>query len=53
MLPVWVLMPPQVVYCVSHYIISTIVQGVWLQVLKATHREYQKLQVRLTYSVIL
>jgi len=44
MLPVWVLMPPQVVYCVSHYIISTIVQGVWLQVLKATHREYQKLQ---------
>jgi len=43
MLPVWVLIPPQIIHSVSHYIIATIVQGVWLQVLKATHREYQKL----------
>merc|ERR1719334_2739964 len=43
MLPVWVLIPPQVFHSVAHYIISTVVQGVWLQVLKATHREYQKL----------
>merc|ERR1712106_1027098 len=43
MLPVWVLIPPQIIHSVSHYIISTVVQGVWLQVLKATHREYQKL----------
>ena len=65
MLPVWVLVPPQVVHATSHYIISTIVQvyimvfimhatthyiispilqGLWLQVLKATHREYQRLR---------
>lgn len=44
MLPVWVLIPPQVIHSVCHYIISTIVQGVWLQVLKATHRECQKLK---------
>jgi len=43
MLPVWVLIPPQIIHSVSHYIISTVVQGVWLQVLKATHREYQKM----------
>jgi len=43
MLPVWVLMPAQVVHSVSHYVISTVVRAVWLQVLKATHREYQKL----------
>jgi len=43
MLPVWVLMPGQVVHSVSHYVISTVVRTVWLQVLKATHREYQKL----------
>lgn len=43
MLPVWVLVPPQVIHSVVHYIVSTVVQGVWLQVLKATHREYQKL----------
>lgn len=43
MLPVWVLIPPQIIHSLSHYIISTVVQGVWLQVLKATHREYQKL----------
>jgi len=43
MLPVWVLIPPQIIHSISHYIISTVVQGVWLQVLKATHREYQKL----------
>ena len=46
MLPVWVLMPGQVVHSVSHYVISTVVRTVWLQVLKATHREYQKLTVR-------
>lgn len=39
----WVLIPPQIIHSLSHYIISTVVQGVWLQVLKATHREYQKL----------
>ena len=44
MLPVWVLVPPQVVHATGHYIISTIVQGLWLQVLKATHREYQRLR---------
>ena len=44
MLPVWVLVPPQVVHATTHYIISTIVQGLWLQVLKATHREYQRLR---------
>jgi len=43
MLPVWVLIPPQIIHSVSHYVISTVVQGVWLQVLKATHREYQKM----------
>jgi len=43
MLPVWVLIPPQIIHSLSHYIISTVVQGAWLQVLKATHREYQKL----------
>ena len=46
MLPVWVLMPAQVVHSVSHYVISTVVRTVWLQVLKATHREYQRLTVR-------
>ena len=45
MLPVWVLIPPQIIHSLSHYIICTVVQGVWLQVLKATHREYQKLTV--------
>ena len=45
MLPVWVLVPPQVAHCVSHYAISTLVQAAWLQVLKATHREYQRLTV--------
>merc|ERR1719350_9367 len=43
MLPVWVLVPPQVIHSVSHYTISTLVQAAWLQVLKATHREYQRL----------
>merc|ERR1719445_2240217 len=43
MLPVWVLVPPQVVHSLSHYTISTLVQGAWLQILKATHREYQRL----------
>ena len=28
----------------SHYLVSTIVSGVWLQVLQATHREYQRLR---------
>merc|ERR1712168_1646249 len=27
----------------GHYVISTVVRTVWLQVLKATHREYQRL----------
>ena len=78
MLPVWVLVPPQVsrpligqynqyrpligqyshdniislvqvIHSVSHYTISTLVQAAWLQVLKATHREYQ----RLTVSVVI
>jgi len=43
MLPVWVLVPPQVVHTLSHYTISTLVQSAWLQILKATHREYQRL----------
>jgi len=44
MLPVWVLMPAQVLHSVSHYVISSMVRTVWLQVLKATHREYQRLR---------
>jgi len=44
MLPVWVLVPPQVIHSVCHYFISTVFQGVWLQVLKATHRECEKLK---------
>jgi len=43
MLPVWVLIPPQVIHSIMHYVISTIVQGLWLQVMKSTHREYQRL----------
>ena len=46
MLPVWVLMPAQVLHSVSHYVISSLVRTVWLQVLKATHREYQRLTVK-------
>ena len=46
MLPVWVLMPAQVLHSVSHYVISSMVRTVWLQLLKATHREYQRLTVR-------
>jgi len=44
MLPVWVLMPPQILYGVSHYIIKFITERIWLQVMKASHREYQKLK---------
>jgi len=44
MLPVWVLIPPQVFYGVTHYIISFITERIWLQVMKASHREYQKLK---------
>ena len=51
MLPVWVLMPPQVLHSVSHYIISSLVRTAWLQLLKATHREYQRLTVRLQTEV--
>jgi len=36
-------MPAQVLHSVSHYVISSLVRTVWLQVLKATHREYQRL----------
>ena len=52
MLPVWVLIPPQIIHSLSHYIICTVVQGVWLQVLKATHREYQKLTVSSLYLFV-
>ena len=52
MLPVWVLVPPQVVHSVSHYMISTLVQGAWLQLLKATHREYQRLTVNISFYSI-
>jgi len=31
MLPVWVLIPPQVIHSIMHYVISTIVQGLWLR----------------------
>ena len=51
MLPVWVLMPPQVLHSVSHYVISSLVRTAWLQLLKATHREYQRLTVRLQTEV--
>jgi len=44
MLPVWVLIPPQVIHSVAHYIITSIVQGLWLQVMKTAHREYQRLR---------
>jgi len=44
MLPVWVLIPPQVLHSLCHYIISTIISTVWLQVLKVTHRSCQKLK---------
>eukprot|EP00088_Acartia_fossae_P052475 TRINITY_DN5929_c0_g1_i1.p1 TRINITY_DN5929_c0_g1~~TRINITY_DN5929_c0_g1_i1.p1 ORF type:complete len:509 (+),score=82.76 TRINITY_DN5929_c0_g1_i1:82-1608(+) len=44
MLPVWVLIPPQVFYGVAHYIIKFITERLWLQVMKASHREYQKLK---------
>ena len=49
-MPVWVLMPAQVLHSVSHYVISSTVRTVWLQVLKATHREYQRLTVSLSLS---
>ena len=45
-MPVWVLMPAQVLHSVSDYVISSMVRTVWLQLLKATHREYQRLTVR-------
>jgi len=44
MLPVWLLIPPQVIHSLAHYTISTVVQGLWLQVLKAAHREFQRLR---------
>jgi len=44
MLPVWVLIPPQVFHGVAHYIIKFITERLWLQVMKASHREYQKLK---------
>jgi len=44
MLPVWVLIPPQVIHSLAHYTISTVVQGLWLQVMKAAHREFQRLR---------
>ena len=51
MLPVWVLMPAQVLHSVSHYVISSLVRTAWLQLLKATHREYQRLTVSITEQV--
>ena len=51
MLPVWVLMPAQVLHSVSHYVISSLVRTAWLQLLKATHREYQRLTVSITDQV--
>ena len=51
MLPVWVLMPAQVLHSVSHYVISSLVRTAWLQLLKATHREYQRLTVSITGQV--
>ncbi|XP_023330136.1 solute carrier family 25 member 46 [Eurytemora carolleeae] len=44
MLPVWVLIPPQVIHNVLHYIIKTIMERVWLQVMKASHKEFQRLK---------
>jgi len=44
MLPVWVLIPPQVIHSLCHYVIKTIMEKVWLQVLKASHREFQKMK---------
>jgi len=44
MLPVWVLIPPQVAHNLFHYVIKTIVERVWLQVMKASHREFQRLK---------
>ena len=50
-MPVWVLMPAQVLHSVSHYVISSLVRTAWLQLLKATHREYQRLTVSITDQV--
>jgi len=44
MLPVWVLIPPQVVHSVCHYVIKLIMEKKWLQVMKASHREFQKMK---------
>lgn len=44
MLPVWVLIPPQVIHSVLHYLISTVMEGVCIQLIKASHREFQRLK---------
>ncbi len=35
----------QVVHSVLHYIISTVMEGVCIQLIKASHREFQRLKV--------
>ena len=35
----------KVIHNVLHYIIKTIMERVWLQVMKASHKEFQRLKV--------
>jgi len=44
MLPVWVLIPPQIVHSILHYGIKLVMERFWLHVLKNSHREFQRLK---------
>jgi hypothetical protein len=43
----------QVIHSLLHYIISTVMEGVCIQLIKASHREFQRLKVRQPFLFIL
>jgi hypothetical protein len=43
----------QVIHSLLHYIISTVMEGVCIQLIKASHREFQRLKVRPPFFIFL